>query len=149
MTFRNRKTATAVRMIIVHTHLEKVGAKASLSICDVVIIFSRLPYYWPFMTWWRHHVETFCALLALCAMNSPVTGEFPSQRPATRSFDVFLDLRLNEGLSKQSWGWWFEAPSRPLLRHSNGDDSTYYRLWRNPSQRTQLCGALIFLSFSA
>ena len=37
--------------------------------------------------------------------NSPVTGEFPAQRPATRSFDVFLDQRLNKRLSKQSWCW--------------------------------------------
>ena len=37
--------------------------------------------------------------------HSPVTGEFPAQRPVTRSFDVFLDLRLNKRLSKQSWGW--------------------------------------------
>ena len=37
----------------------------------------------------------------LCG-NSPVTGEFPSQRPVTRSFDVFFDLRLNKRLSKQS-----------------------------------------------
>ena len=47
------------------------------------------------------------ALLALCAGNSPVTGEFPSQRPVTRSFDVFFDLRLNKSLRKQSCGWWF------------------------------------------
>ena len=45
-------------------------------------------------TWWRHQMETFSALLALCAGNSPVPGEFPSQRPVTRSFDVFFDLRL-------------------------------------------------------
>ena len=45
-------------------------------------------------SWWRHQMETFSALLALCAGNSPVTGEFPSQRPVTRSFDVFFDLRL-------------------------------------------------------
>ena len=32
----------------------------------------------------------------------------------------FFDLRLNKRLSKQSWGWWFETPSRPLWRHSNG-----------------------------
>ena len=64
-------------------------------------------------------METFSALLALCAGNSPVTGEFPSQRPVTRSFDVFFDLRPNKGLSKQSWGWWFETPSRPLWRHCN------------------------------
>ena len=63
--------------------------------------------------------ETFSELLALCAGNSPVTGEFPSQRPVTRSFDVFFDLRLNKRLSKQSWGWWLETPSPPLWRHRN------------------------------
>ena len=61
----------------------------------------------------------FAALLALYAGNSPVTGEFPTQRPVTRSFDVFFDLRLNKRLSKQSWGWWFETPSRPLWCHCN------------------------------
>ena len=40
-------------------------------------------------------MKTFSALLAICAWNSPVTGEFPAQRPVTRSFDVFFDLRLN------------------------------------------------------
>ena len=35
-------------------------------------------------------METFSALLALGAGNSPVTGEFPTQRPVTRSFDVFF-----------------------------------------------------------
>ena len=40
--------------------------------------------------WCRHQMETFSALLALCAGNSPVTGEFPSQRPLARSFDVFF-----------------------------------------------------------
>ena len=43
----------------------------------------------------------------------------------TRSFDVFFDLRLNEWLSKQSRGWWFETPSRPLWRHSNGSTWCY------------------------
>ena len=42
-------------------------------------------------------METFSALLALRAGNSPVTGEFPSQRPVTRSFDIFFDLGLNNG----------------------------------------------------
>ena len=41
-------------------------------------------------------METFSVLLALCAGNSPVTGEFPSQRPVTQSFDVFFDLRQME-----------------------------------------------------
>ena len=52
-------------------------------------------------------METFYALLALCAGNSPVAGEFPAQKPVTRSYDVFFDLYLNEQLSKQSWYWWF------------------------------------------
>ena len=43
----------------------------------------------------------------------------PAQRPVTRSFDVFFDLRLNKRLSKQSWGWWFEMLSRSLCRHRN------------------------------
>ena len=47
-------------------------------------------------------METFSALLAICARNSTVTGEFPSERPVTQSFDVFFDLRLNKRLSKQS-----------------------------------------------
>ena len=41
-------------------------------------------------------METFSALLALCAGNSLVTGEFPAQRPVTRSFDVFFDVHLNK-----------------------------------------------------
>ena len=60
-------------------------------------------------------MKTFSALLALCAGNSLFTGEFPSQRPVTRSFD----LRLNKRLSTQSWGWWFETPSCPSWRHCN------------------------------
>ena len=63
------------------------------------------------LTWWRHHMKTFSAVLAFCAGNSPVTGEFPSQRPVMRSFDVFFDLRLNQQLSKQWRHRWFEMPS--------------------------------------
>ena len=64
-------------------------------------------------------MEPFSALLAICAGNSPVPGEFPALRPVTRSFDVFFDLRLNKQLSEQSWDWWFETLSRPLWRHCN------------------------------
>ena len=48
-------------------------------------------------------------------VTGPLCGEFtgprwiPAQRPVTRSFDVFFDLRLNKRLSKQWWGWWFET----------------------------------------
>ena len=41
--------------------------------------------------------------------NSPVTGEFPSQSPLTRSFDVFFDMCLNKRLSKQSRRRWFRT----------------------------------------
>ena len=73
------------------------------------------------ITWWRHQMETFSALLALSAGNSPASGEFPAQRPVTRSFDVFFYLRMNKRLSKQSWGRWFEALSRSLWRHRNDE----------------------------
>ena len=64
-------------------------------------------------------MEKFSVLLALCAGNSPVTSEFPSQRPVTRSIDVFFDMRLNRRLSKQSRRWWFETSSRSSWRHCN------------------------------
>ena len=69
--------------------------------------------------WWHHQMETFSALLALCEGKFLVTGEFPSQRPVTQSFDVFFGLCLNKWLSKQWWGWWFETPSHSLWRHYN------------------------------
>ena len=43
-------------------------------------------------------METFSALLAICAENSSIPGEFPAQRPVTRSFGVFFDLCLNKRL---------------------------------------------------
>ena len=64
-------------------------------------------------------MEAFSAILALCTGNSSVTGEFPSQRPVTLSFDVFFHLCLNKRLSKQPWCWWFETPSHSLWRHCN------------------------------
>ena len=69
--------------------------------------------------WWRYQMETFSALLALCEGNSQVTGEFPSQRPVTQSFDVLFDLRLNKRLNKPPRRRWFETSSRSLWRHCN------------------------------
>ena len=63
------------------------------------------------LPWWRHQMETFSALLALCVGNSLVTVEFPAQRPVTRSFDVFFNLGLSKPLCKQSWCWCSETPS--------------------------------------
>ena len=66
-------------------------------------------------------METFPALQTLY-----VTGEFPSQRPATWSFGVFFDLRLNEPLSKQSKRRWFEMLSRSLWHHCNISPTTHH-----------------------
>ena len=49
-------------------------------------------------SWWRHQMEIFSVLLVIYAGNSPVTGEFPAQRPVKRSFDVFFYLLMNK--------WW-------------------------------------------
>ena len=43
-----------------------------------------------YLTWWRHQMETFSALLAICAGNSPVTGEFPSQKASDAELWYFL-----------------------------------------------------------
>ena len=64
---------------------------------DDVTKWKYFPRYWPFV-----------------AGNSPITGEFPAQRPMTRNFDVSFDLCLNKRLSKQWWGWWSETQSCPL-----------------------------------
>ena len=77
-------------------------------------------------SWWSHQMETFSALLALCAGNSPVPGEFRAQRPVTWSFDVLFDLHLNKWLSKQLWGRWFEMLSHPFWRHCNVDLQIQY-----------------------
>ena len=66
---------------------------------DDVIKWKHFPHYWPF-------VRGF-------------TGEFPSQRPVMRNFDVFFDLHLRKRLSKQSRRRWLETPSRSLWRHNN------------------------------
>ena len=66
------------------------------------------------VAWWHPQMETFSAF---CTRNSPVTGEFPSQRHMTWSFNVFCHLRLNKRLRRQSWGWWFQTQSRLLWRH--------------------------------
>ena len=63
-------------------------------------------------------METFSVLLAICARNSPVTGEFPAQKPVTQSFDVFFDLRLNERLRLVIWD--AIVLIMTSQRHSNG-----------------------------
>ena len=68
-------------------------------------------------TWWRHQMETFSALLSLCEGNSPVAGEFPSQRQVRRSFDVFFD------------GWVNNRYAGDLRRHRAHYDVTVCNVW--------------------
>ena len=81
---------------------------------------------------WKHFPRNWPFVLG----NSPVPGEFPTQRPVTRSFDVLFDLRLNKRLSKQSWGWWFETQSCPLWRHCNETESNHDAIVRIESRCT-------------
>ena len=115
---------------------------------DDVIKWKHFPRYWPFTetemsSFWRnlHHwlhrklsnwqlsVQPVMKIsskwlhfrFSVCAGNSPVSGEFPVQRPVTRSFDVFFDLHLIKLLSKHSLGWWFQTLSCQLWRHRNDE----------------------------
>ena len=90
---------------------------------------------WKSKPWWRHQMGTFSALLAPCEGNPSATGEFPSQRPVTQSFDAFFDLRLNKRLSKQSSRRWFETSLRSLWRHCNDNNVLWFK--RRHAQR---CG---------
>ena len=90
-----------------------------LTLTFLALLQCQISYFEKCISWWRHQMETFSASLALCEGNSAVTGEFPSQRPVTRSFDVFFDLRLKKWLSKHSRRRWFETLSHSLWRHCN------------------------------
>ena len=81
-------------------------------------------------TWWRHQIETYSALVAL-------SGQFTSHRwiPLTKANDAELwcFLRLNTLLGQQSWGWWFETPSRSLWRHCNEEHTAYFSSYHGQS----------------
>ena len=64
---------------------------------------------------WRHQMQTFSALLALCVGNSPVTSELPSQKPVKRCFDFFY-LRLVKN------GWLNNRKAGDLRRHCSHYD---------------------------
>ena len=70
-------------------------------------------------------------------VNCHLCGEFAGHRwiPCTKSSDaelndVFFDLRLYKRLSKQSWGWCFDTPSRSLWRHYNVFSVDFFMLFQ-------------------
>ena len=71
-----------------HTYMTDINGGRDNANCDAIRVKKT--------AWWRHQKEAFSALLAICAGNSPVPGEFPTQRPVTRSFDVYYDLCPNK-----------------------------------------------------
>ena len=110
----------------------KILCKTALYLCCKLFILARMDAYVGFLrnenmmeaivslagAWWCHQMETFPALLAICAGNSPVSGGFPAQMPVTWSFDICFDLRLNKRFGTQSC---------PLRRHCNGLRRQNYR----------------------
>ena len=52
----------------------------------------------------RYQTETFSALLALYVGNSPVTGEFPAQKPVTRSFFFDNCVWINDWVNNREAG---------------------------------------------
>ena len=79
-------------------------------------------------SWWRHQMETFSALLAICAGNSPVPVNSP-HKGQWRGALMFFYLCVNKRLSKQSRGCWFETPASSLWRHCNVFRYSGYHLW--------------------
>ena len=80
---------------------------------------------WIFNTlrsWWRHQMEAFSASLALCAGNSPVTGN-SHHKGQWRGALMFSSMCLNKRLSKQSRCLWFQTPPRSLRRHWNAEQN--------------------------
>ena len=71
------------------------------------------------------------ALLALCAGNLPVTGEFPSQRPVTRSFDVTFDYRQADDMRRHRVHYDFTVMARLVLENTTQSLSTVCNLSAN------------------
>ena len=102
---------------------------ARFALCCVLLWFRTGRFYlhfsWEYPCHWGSHTMMTSSSGSIFRVTDPLfgeftgTGEFPTQRSVTRSFDVFFDLRLNERLSKQPWGWSFEMLSWSLWRHCN------------------------------
>ena len=91
----NRKLGLKISVYTTSFYTELCQTTADVNESKVYSCFyfhnwTLISYWQNVSAWWRHQMETFSALLAICAGNSPVPGEFPAQRPVTQSFDVFF-----------------------------------------------------------
>ena len=105
ITFGNSTTkshAKSIALLSIRTHTSRFHDKTP---------YSRSVW---FLTLWRHQRKHFPRYW-------PFVRGIHQWIPLTKASDAelwcFSDLRLNKRLSKQSWGWWFETPSRSLWRH--------------------------------
>ena len=127
-----------VKLLLWDSHILDVKCGGMLQFwgSEFIKILNTTVFHWTnsmiaIILWWHHQIETFSALLVICAGNSP------HKWPVMRSFDVFFDLRLSKLLRKQWWDWWVETSSCPLWRHCNADTwiaGLIVLLWWNNSQ---------------
>ena len=69
------------------------------------IRYHWLEHAWLDIAWWCRQMKTFSALLAFCAGNQPVPGEFPAQRPVTRTLMFSLICaRINGWVNNREAG---------------------------------------------
>ena len=83
-------------LIIIHTNNTSSSCPFLHASTGQLCSFDNQNTLFIMYAWWRHQMESYSAPLASCAGNSPVTAEFPSQRPVTRSIDIFFDLHLEK-----------------------------------------------------
>ena len=103
---------------IIVGHWQHCTASTTQTICCVVIGWFKLICRYTNTMMTSSNGNIFRVTGPLCGeFTGP--GEFPTQRPVTRSFDVCFDLRLNKRLSKQPRGWWLETQSWSLWCHCN------------------------------
>ena len=146
---KHEEAAWRIYALVKHTNIALDNDLSPIQCCHIVNRTIKKIFQWTFVQYSNYfiqenaHENVICEWRPLClgffnmlimktssyghifrvtgllCGNSSVVGESPTQRPMTRSFDVFFDLRLNKRISKQFWGWLFETPSRSLWRHWN------------------------------
>ena len=99
--FLNESQRILIQMSLKSDPMGPLDNKSALH--DDVIKWKHTPRYWPFVR--EIH-------------RSPVNSAHTGQWRGALMFS--LNCALTKRLSKQSWGWWFETPSRSLWRNYNG-----------------------------